>query len=99
MSKSAQTFATASRIASCSAVRSKFMCGVRVSGSEQPHARLKTTHSRVSGGAMSTTTERRTVLVYDPTVEEANDQEGLARRAATLDGKTIGLLDNTKDLV
>jgi hypothetical protein len=48
---------------------------------------------------MTTTTERRTVLVYDPTVEEASDQEGLARRAATLDGKTIGLLDNTKDLV
>ena len=48
---------------------------------------------------MSTTTERRTVLVYDPTVEEAKDQDTLAARGATLDGKVVGLLDNTKDLV
>lgn len=41
---------------------------------------------------------RREVLVYDPTADEGKLQDTLARRQATLDGKVIGLLDNTKDL-
>ena len=41
---------------------------------------------------------RREVLVYDPTAEEGKLQDTLARRHATLDGKVVGLLDNTKDL-
>ena len=43
--------------------------------------------------------ERRTVLVYDPTAEEGTSQDKLALRLASLDGKVVGLLDNTKDLV
>jgi len=41
---------------------------------------------------------RREVLVYDPTADEGKLQDALARRHATLDGKIVGLLDNTKDL-
>jgi hypothetical protein len=41
---------------------------------------------------------RREVLVYDPTAEEGKLQDTLARRHASLDGKVVGLLDNTKDL-
>ena len=41
---------------------------------------------------------RREVLVYDPTADEGKLQDTLARRQATLDGKVVGLLDNTKDL-
>ena len=41
---------------------------------------------------------RREVLVYDPTADEGTLQDALARRHASLDGKVIGLLDNTKDL-
>ena len=41
---------------------------------------------------------RREVLVYDPTADEGKLQDTLARRHATLDGKIVGLLDNTKDL-
>ena len=47
----------------------------------------------------STTLEKRTVLVYDPTADEGSVQARLAHGAPTLDGKVIGLLDNTKDLV
>ena len=47
------------------------------------------------------TTERitRTVRVYDPTAAEGTTEHALAQRLPTLDGKLIGLLDNTKDLV
>jgi hypothetical protein len=41
---------------------------------------------------------RREVLVYDPTADEGKAQDALAPRHANLDGKVIGLLDNTKDL-
>ena len=41
---------------------------------------------------------RREILVYDPTADEGKLQDALARRHASLDGKVIGLLDNTKDL-
>lgn len=41
----------------------------------------------------------RTIEVYMPIVAELAAQDGLARRHASLDGKTIGLLNNTKDLV
>ena len=47
----------------------------------------------------ATTLEKRTLLVYDPTADEPGEQTGLAQRAPTLDGKVVGLLDNTKDLV
>jgi hypothetical protein len=40
-----------------------------------------------------------TVTVFDPTANEATRQDRLAPRMETLDGKLIGLLDNTKDLV
>ena len=43
-------------------------------------------------------TTRREVLVYDPTADEGKLQDALAPRLASLDGKVIGLLDNTKDL-
>jgi hypothetical protein len=43
-------------------------------------------------------TTRREVLVYEPTADEGKLQEALARRHASLDGKVVGLLDNTKDL-
>ena len=43
--------------------------------------------------------KKRTVSVYDPTAEEGTSQDKLASRLATLDGKVIGLLDNSKDLV
>ena len=45
------------------------------------------------------THEKRTVLVYDPTADEGTSQDKLALRLASLDGKVVGLLDNTKDLV
>ena len=41
----------------------------------------------------------RKVMVYDPTADEGNSQDSVAPRLASLDGKVIGLLDNTKDLV
>lgn len=43
-------------------------------------------------------TTRREALVFDPTAEEGKLQHALAPRHASLDGKVIGLLDNTKDL-
>lgn len=42
---------------------------------------------------------RLMVTVYEPTASEATQQDALAPRMETLDGKLIGLLDNTKDLV
>jgi hypothetical protein len=42
--------------------------------------------------------DNRTTLVYEPHAEESNDQDELASRMSSLDGKVIGLLDNTKDL-
>ena len=42
---------------------------------------------------------QRTVKVFDPTADEETNQDKLAVRLASLDGKVIGLLDNTKDLV
>ena len=44
-------------------------------------------------------TNQRTVKVFDPTADEETSQDKLAVRLASLDGKVIGLLDNTKDLV
>lgn len=41
----------------------------------------------------------KTVWVYEPVAEEDKRQDALAQRLASLDGKVIGLLDNTKDLV
>ncbi len=43
------------------------------------------------------TRNTRTVRVYNPTAEETDSQDSLARRFDTLDGKVIGLLNNTKD--
>jgi hypothetical protein len=42
---------------------------------------------------------RRTTYVYEPHADESGRQDALAPRPATLDGKVIGLLNNTKDLV
>ena len=44
-------------------------------------------------------TTKRTVLVYEPVAEAGKNQDALAPRLPTLDGKVIALLDNTKDLV
>jgi hypothetical protein len=41
----------------------------------------------------------KTILLYEPIAEEGKNQDALARRLPTLDGKVIGLLNNTKDLV
>ena len=41
----------------------------------------------------------RKVMVFDPTADEGSSQDSVAPRLASLDGKVIGLLDNTKDLV
>ncbi len=38
-----------------------------------------------------------TLTVYDPTADEVEGQDELAGRFNTLDGKVIGLLNNTKD--
>jgi len=43
--------------------------------------------------------EARTILLYEPIAEEDGRQDRLAMRPTTLDGKIIGLLNNTKDLV
>jgi len=42
---------------------------------------------------------KRKVLVLEPVAEAGGTQDRLARRLPTLDGKVIGLLNNTKDLV
>jgi len=42
---------------------------------------------------------RRTVLVYEPVADAGQNQDALAPRLPTLDGKVVGLLNNTKDLV
>lgn len=40
----------------------------------------------------------KTVLLYEPTAEEGQNQDALAPRLPTLDGRVVGLLNNTKDL-
>jgi hypothetical protein len=42
---------------------------------------------------------RRTTRVYEPCADEHSEQDALAPRPVSLDGKVVGLLDNTKDLV
>jgi len=42
---------------------------------------------------------KRTIKLCDPLAEEGNKQDALARRVASLDGKVVALLDNTKPLV
>ena len=41
--------------------------------------------------------EKNMILIYEPHAEESSVQEKLAARFVNLDGKVIGLLDNTKD--
>jgi hypothetical protein len=41
----------------------------------------------------------RTILLYEPVADEGSHQDGLAQRLHSLDGKVVGLLNNTKDLV
>ena len=41
----------------------------------------------------------RTTYVYEPCADESGKQDVLAPRPTSLDGKVIGLLNNTKDLV
>jgi hypothetical protein len=41
----------------------------------------------------------KTIRLYEPIADEGEDQDALARRLTTLDGKVVGLLNNTKDLV
>jgi len=43
--------------------------------------------------------EAKTILLYEPVAEEGKNQEVLAGRPSTLNGKVVGLLNNTKDLV
>lgn len=47
----------------------------------------------------TTPMQKATITVYEPVAEEGTRQDALARRERTLDGKIIGLLDNTKDMV
>lgn len=42
---------------------------------------------------------KQMIKVYDPTAQEAKGQDALANRLPDLDGKVVGLLNNTKDLV
>lgn len=42
--------------------------------------------------------EKPRVRVYDPTAEGAGEKDGLSTRAPELNGLTVGLLDNTKDM-
>ena len=42
---------------------------------------------------------RRVARVYEPCADESSEQGALAPRPVSLDGKVVGLLDNTKDLV
>ena len=44
-------------------------------------------------------TSRQRILLYDPVADEGNEQDSLARRSPSLQGKVVGLLDNTKPLV
>ena len=37
------------------------------------------------------------ITVFDPTADERVGQDSLAGRLTSLDGKVVGLLDNTKD--
>ncbi len=37
------------------------------------------------------------ITVYDPTADERVGQDSLAPRLTTLNGRVVGLLDNTKD--
>jgi hypothetical protein len=43
--------------------------------------------------------EKSKVRVYDPTAEGPRENDALAPRRPSLDHVTIGLLDNTKDMV
>ena len=43
--------------------------------------------------------DAKTILLCDPVADEGDRQDALAPRLPTLDGKVVGLLDNTKDLV
>ena len=47
----------------------------------------------------TTTSPEPTILVYEPLGHAAKHQDALAARPATLDGKVVALLNNTKDLV
>ena len=42
---------------------------------------------------------KRSVLLYDPVADEGSEQDALAARRSSLQGRVIGLLDNTKPLV
>jgi hypothetical protein len=42
---------------------------------------------------------RGTTRVYEPCADEGHEQDALAPRPMSLDGKVVGLLNNTKDLV
>ena len=46
---------------------------------------------------MSDPSTKRTVLVFEPHAEESVRDEPIARRSESLNGRVIGLLDNTKD--
>lgn len=48
---------------------------------------------------VTTAHSRDTILVYEPLGHAAKHQDALAARPATLDGKVVALLNNTKDLV
>ena len=41
----------------------------------------------------------RTTCVYEPCADESHEQDALAARPVSLNGKVVGLLNNTKDLV
>ena len=48
---------------------------------------------------MDATANRRTIRLHDPVADEGSNQETLAVRAGSLQGKVVALLDNTKPLV
>ena len=48
---------------------------------------------------MTPSAPTRTTYVYEPCADEHGEQDTLAARPVSLDGKVVGLLNNTKDLV
>jgi hypothetical protein len=43
--------------------------------------------------------QAKSIWVYDPVADEDKRNDELAQRLMSVDGKVIGLVDNTKDLV
>ena len=62
-------------------------------------ARLRVPRQPLTGeGLLVTTRARETILVYEPAADAPGGCAPAAARPATLNGKSVGLINNTKDL-